>query len=345
MDSAWKSILQDSGASFGDEGALQGFDEAGSPDPDKGSVLFALTHTGLICVAGEDAQSFLQGQLTNDVRQVGPQHSQLSAYCSTKGRALALGRLFMRADGAYYLRLPAEIVEPTLKRLRMFVLRAQVTIEPCASDLVSVGYAGPQAAAELTEVLGAVPDLPDAVRHTGHISILRLPGPVPRFELIGPVEEMEPTWTRLRAQAAMGGPALWRLLDVRAGVPMVYPATVDAFVPQMMNLQLIGGVSFRKGCYAGQEVVARMQYLGKLKRRMYRARLSGAAPQPGDEVYAAGEAQSAGKVVDAQPAPEGHVELLAVLQIASAGAELHVGAPDGPRLELLPLPYALPEEP
>jgi hypothetical protein len=135
---------------------------------------------------------------------------------------------------------------------------------------------------------------------------------------------------------------VWDWLDIMAGIPGVHPETSDAFVPQMANLEIVGGVNFKKGCYPGQEIVARMQYLGKLKQRMYRARFEGnTQPHPGDSIFAPDfPGQSAGTVVAAQPAPDNGFDLLAVIQISSAEAgELHLGSETGPKLSLQNLPY------
>jgi hypothetical protein len=168
-------------------------------------------------------------------------------------------------------------------------------------------------------------------------------GARPRALALVPPGEAAALWERVRGAARPVGLDPWRLTEVQAGVPEVLPENADAFVPQMVNLNLIDGVSFTKGCYSGQEVVARMQYLGKLKRRMYRARVDVAEPPaPGTDLHAPGQPgdQAVGRVVSAVPAPGGGVELLAVVQIETAeSAPLHLGAVDGPRLELLDLPY------
>jgi hypothetical protein len=146
----------------------------------------------------------------------------------------------------------------------------------------------------------------------------------------------------------VAGPDFWALLDIRAGLPTVYDQTAEAFVPQMANLQLVEGVSFTKGCYTGQEVVARMQYLGKLKRRMYLARIAAAdVPPPGTDLYAPGSesGQGTGKVVDARRAPAGDIEALVVVETGSAETgDVRLGGPDGPPLTFSPLPYPLPAD-
>jgi len=300
-----------------------------------------LSHLGLIRAAGNDLRGFLQGQLTNDINQVSPELAQLSSYLSPKGRMLGSFWIFQRGD-ELYLQLPAERLEAILKRLRMFVLRAQVALEDASGELARFGIAGDCAA----EMLPFAPSAEKAAVTRDDITIVRLPADRPRFELIGPPTALAGLWSRLSDRATQTGPDFWRLLDIRAGIPTVFADTVEAFVPQMANLQLIGGVSFTKGCYTGQEVVARMQYLGKLKRRMYRAHTDSVArPAPGTEVFSpSSEAgQGVGRIVDAAPSPDGGFEALTVLQIGSAdGGDLRLHDAGGPSLELLGLPYAFP---
>jgi folate-binding protein YgfZ len=308
-----------------------------------GDVLADLSHTGLIKASGEDAVTFLQGQLTNDVQMLSEQRSQLAAYCSPKGRVLVLLRLFKRGE-ALYLMLPSSLIEPTLKRLRMYVLRSKVTLQDASAAFIHIGCSGPGAAMALPDLVGAIPPRVDEVIQTGALTILRVPGIHPRFEVLGEdLPAMQTLWTGLSVRAAQVGANPWRLLDIGAGVPQVYAETQEAFVPQMMNLDPLNAISYRKGCYTGQEIVARTHYLGKLKRRMYRAMIaSAAAVAPGTEVFTPEGGESVGKVVEATPSPEGGQELLAVLQIESAQAgELRLGSAEGPRLRLLELPYSV----
>ncbi|HOP18404.1 MAG TPA: folate-binding protein, partial [Gammaproteobacteria bacterium] len=237
---------------------------------------------------------------------------------------------------------PADRLPGILKRLRMFVLRAQVTLEDASGELARFGITGSCAA----DLLPFAPGADKATATRDDITVIRLPGERPRFEIIGPVSALAPLWSKLSETATQTGPDFWSLMDIRAGVPNVFEDTVEAFVPQMANLQLIGGVSFTKGCYTGQEVVARMQYLGKLKRRMYLAHITDTQrPAPGAEVFSPSSesGQGAGRIVDAAPSPDGGFDVLAVLQISSAEAgdvRLHDAA--GPVLELRPMPYDLP---
>ena len=324
----------------------QGFLASRTPVPGfPASAICDLSHLGLIRARGEEAAKFLQGQLTNDTRLIASDHAQLTAWCSPKGRMTAIFLAFQR-DADLYLQLPAARLDPVLKRLRLYVLRSKVELADASAELVRVGLAGDCVAVALRN---AVPAKPLVVARSGGLTVIRLPGDVPRVEVLGPVDEMSPLWQRAEAAGAAAANAdWWALQDIRAGVPTVYEPTVEAFVPQMANLQLVDGVSFTKGCYTGQEVVARMQYLGKLKRRMRYAYVAAPVrPGPGDDLWAPGSesGQGAGKVVDARPAPDGGSELLAVIETASAAAgEVRLGGPDGPLLDFRPLPYALPED-
>lgn len=296
---------------------------------DGACLLSPLAEMGLIRVTGEDARDFLQGQLTNDIREVTPEKAQLSAYCTPKGRMLGLFLVFQHED-ALYLQLPRERLEPVLKRLRMFVLRARVTLEEAGDDLVAVGLSGGDCGPWL-------PEGPFARSQRGGVTLIRVPGEVPRALLVGGADETIHLLQGLEKDVTLAEPDPWSLLDIRAGLPRVVEATAEAFVPQMCNLDLLGGISFTKGCYTGQEVVARMKYLGQLKRRMYRARLDGACPEPGEALHSPSSrsAQGAGKVVSAAPSPDGGCELLVVAEIAVAEAgDLWLG---DNRLETQPL--------
>jgi folate-binding protein YgfZ len=210
-----------------------------------GNAIFDLRHFALISVHGDDAEDFLQGQLTNDVGEVTATRAQLSAWCSPKGRVLTCFLVF-RHDGRLLLQLPDTLLEQTLKRLRMYVLRAKAILESADDSLARFGLVGEDAASCLRDLLGDLPEHADDVRRFEHVTIIRLRGGRPRYEIVGA-----------------------QLLDIEAGIANIGPDTSDSFVPQMINLDRIGGVSFTKGCYVGQEIVARTQHLGRIKRRMY----------------------------------------------------------------------------
>lgn len=347
MKAEWKTFLANAGAEFDAGGKVLSF---GNPERERevalsGNVFADLSHHSLVAVHGEDAREFLQNQFSNDLRKVDYGHSLLNAYCSPKGRMLANFRVFQHGD-TLYLRMPSAMVEATVKRLRMYVLRSRVTFEDTVDTFVAIGLSGPGAEDELARTTGlAVPGEIDAVIHNDHLLIIRVPGIHPRFELYAGFDAACKVWNALNVDCAPIGASAWNLLEIQAGLPTVYPETAEAFVPQMANMQLVDGVSFKKGCYPGQEVVARMQYLGKLKRRMYLARAqSSAAPVIGQDLFdAGGDEQSIGKVVDAEPHPDGGYALLAVVQIVSAEqGDVRLGTRDGPALAYQALPYPFP---
>lgn len=346
MNSQWQEFLAAQGAQMLADGSVRFPGVGDSSLGESGDcVLFDLSHLGLIAVTGADAESFLQGQLTNDIRELSGTHTQLSSHCSPKGRMLASFRV-LRLGDSIYLQLPRERLPDTLKRLRLYVLRAKVTLEDASERLIRIGIAGNCAQAALALKGLAIPERDEDLATTEGVSVLRLPSPTPRFELIGPVDALTGLWSALAQVTAPGTPDLWALHDIRGGIPNVYTQTVDAFVPQMVNLQLIDGVSFSKGCYTGQEVVARMQYLGKLKRRMYWAEVeTDSPPNPGDTLHAptSTSEQATGRVVDARAAGPGRYELLAVVEIDVAEAgEVRLGE-RGPILRLRPPPYGFPQ--
>ena len=341
MNSRWKAFLDSQSAGSDQDPATRS-----DGDTDLRCILADLSHLGLIRVGGEDARDFLQGQFTNDIREVSDSHYQLSSYCTPKGRMLANFLLFERA-GDFYLQMPRETLPAVLKRLPMFVLMSKVSIEDHSDELVRIGLAGACAESLLGKRFDSLPGSTGQTHQEQGITLLRLAGAEPRFELISGPEEIIELWRQLSATALPVDPDHWALLDIRAGIPTVYGATIEAFVPQMTNMHSIDGVSFTKGCYTGQEVVARMKYLGKLKRRMYLARVSSdSPPQVGEELFSTGSqsGQGAGKIVDARPSPDGGYELLAVVEISRAEAnDLHLGGIEGPQLEFLDLPYSLEE--
>lgn len=300
------------------------------------TVVVPLAHLGVFRAAGAECDSFLQNQLSNDVRELANGRAQLSSYNSPKGRVLDLPTL--RRDGdAVLLETRAETLPATLKRLRMFVLRSKVTMEDASASQPALGLAGPGAAALLAQAGLPVPEQDWALAAGDGIDVLRRPGAAPRFSLHAAPPRLEALWHMLSAAARPAGTARWRLLDILAGLPAIRPETADHFVAQMLNLDRLGGISFSKGCYPGQEIVARMHYLGNLKRRMFLGYTEAAEVPPGTAIHVAGEAQAAGEVVESAPHPQRGRALLAVLQLSQAGAELRLGGADGAALVVEPL--------
>ncbi len=222
----------------------------------------------------------------------------------------------------------------------MYILRSKAEAKDVSADYIIIGLAGAQAAAAARPLFDQIPSTPLTLTTARDASLLRLD--TQRFQIIAPLAGAHEFDDAIGKSAALADPDFWDWLDIRAGIPFIMPATQEQFVPQMANLDLIGGVSFTKGCYPGQEIVARMHYLGRLKQRMYLANLpAAAAPKPGDKLYSSSLGdQAAGMIVNAAPAPAGGHDVLAVMQIASAErADVRWRSLDGPRLELMELPY------
>lgn len=273
---------------------------------------------------GPDVDGFLQGQLSNDLRRLSASRAQLSSYSNPKGRMLAVLHLLRWGD-AVLLEVHRSVAEATLKRLRMFVLRSKVTLEDAGlSALGLIGGDAPQAL-DLP-----VPQQPlDCLEHDGLLVLRRL-GALPRYSVHGPAARI----AGFCAQQPGGRFEDWKRAELQAGVPTVYPETRELFVPQMANLDVLGGISFDKGCYTGQEIVARLHYLGQLKRRMFLSHVDAREVRPGTAIYdRAGDAQAVGEVVDAVE-DAGRMLLTAVLQMSHAGSEqLLLGSTEGPVLD------------
>ncbi len=340
MNSEWQTFLAEQGVTG--EGAAGEQHPLQLPE----AALCDLSSLGLVVIDGEDALPFLQGQLTNEVRQLPTNQWGVGAYCSPKGRMIADFRILRLAERVV-LQLPAATQALLLKRLPMFVLMAKVKIAEASAELTSFGAWGDAVGDALRAQLGELPSEPGALLAWEGGAILRLAGEPSRWLLVGQSHTLQPLWQAVAPVATITGFDSWQLLEIRAGYPSIQAATSEAFVPQMCNLQLLGGISFTKGCFVGQEVVARMKYLGKLKRRMYYATVTcEQRPQPGDELFSAASSsgQGAGSVVVAAPSPAGGYELLVVCEIAAfEQGTLHLLGQDGPLLTLRPPPYGFEE--
>ncbi len=345
MASDWKQFLSVMGARFEGEKVT----DFGAPELERaqalyGNIIADLSHYGLIEVAGKEAEAFTQAQFTSDIRQVSDKLSQLSAWCTAKGRVLALFRVFRRAE-AYYLMLPMELLETTLRRLRMYILRSEVTVNEASSGLVRTGLAGSGIEPLLAERFNEFPSAPNACASQENHTLLRIPGSSPRFIIISEPEAAQRLWLELQKHVTLVGARAWALLDIMAGIPTVTPKLSEEFLPQMLNLEALGGLSYTKGCYPGQEVIARLKYRGQLKRCLYLGRSdTESLPEPGDELFCQGteERQGIGKVVSAAPHPGGGIALLAVIEISAAHeGNLRLCTPEGPAITLQPLPYSL----
>jgi len=301
-----------------------------------GAIVARLPGTAFLDVAGPDARAFLQGQFSNDVEALSPGMAQWTTYNSPKGRMLATPLLWRRpGEDGFRMAIAADLAEPIRKRLTMFVLRSKVTIAVAALEAVGVG--GPGAVAAVRSALGA------------EVSPLRVV-PVDGGEAVGlpdgrvllAAPAADPWISRLAVAATRADELAWRWLAIRAGVVDVRLATQEKHIAQAANWEVVGGVSFTKGCYPGQEIVARVQHLGFLKERAHPFHVDAPAPDANTRIYLAGTDQTAGLVVDAVAVPSGGSDLVAVVHLVALEGDLRLGAADGPALERLPLPYTLP---
>lgn len=290
------------------------------------AVASPLSRYALLGISGEDASAFLQGQLTCDVHKVTPVSARFGGYCTPQGRLLATFLLTWSPDG-YRMLLAADLVDAIAARLRKFVMRSRVRIDR-ESGLRAAGIGGPQSAAAIGRAVGPAPMREmEAVLYSS-TTLVRLPRAL--FVTLTPEADMPALWSALAREARPAGWAAWEWLQVHAGIAWISAATQDQFIPQMAGLDAIGGVSFDKGCYPGQEIVARTHYLGEVKRRLRHGHTEAPAA-PGDLLVADGQTRAV--VVNAAPSPRGGHDLLAVVQDA-AGQQLALRSEDGPAVAL-----------
>ncbi len=289
-----------------------------SPITMQQAVLIDISHLGLIRVEGQDAEKFLQGQFTNDVRQVKPHHSQLSAWCTPQGRVIVNFQLLHR-ENAYYLLLPANSIPTVLKRLQMFVMRSAVKLSDASETLAKFCVAGDTAAQLLSDTLHCQPpeNIDDCVT-VNEFTLLKMRSVTPCYVLISPPESAIQQWQTLTAVAQPHSQDYWHVLTALAGVGWIDSDLTELFVPQMLNLQALFAINFKKGCYTGQEIVARMQYLATLKRRLFLAKCSGVMPQVGEELLENGaKDKEVGKIIRVAAQSAAEYLVLAVAAIDS----------------------------
>jgi len=348
MNPAWREWLQSAGAhiegdvvqSFGDP---QGELEAAS----KGSVIADLSHLGLLDCVGQESEAFLQGQLSCDVQAIGPSSSGYGSHCTPKGRMAAnflIWRLPSDASQGFRIALSRSVVAAAAKRLSMYVLRSKVKVSDVSDSIMLLGVAEGGVAAESDSIFAGLLPLSTRQLDGGGTAIALSGG---RFLVAVPVEAAPAMWSSLSGTRRPVGTPCWEWLDIRDGIPLITARTQEQFLPQMTNLELLGGVSFKKGCFTGQEVVARTQHLGKVKRRMYLAHLDLAdnetLPAPGDELFSDDiPGQASGMIVNAQAAPGGGYDLLVVThQSSRESSTVHWSTADGPVMHFADLPYAV----
>lgn len=298
----------------------------------------AMQAPGVLAVSGEDAVTFLQGQATCDMNLISESKSNLGAFCNPKGRVISLFRVVRMAE-VFYLLMPAELLPQVQKKLQMYVMRSKVLLQDVSEQFCFLGIVG-DCAAQMNQLTGVV--LPETVNDAisgEEQCVIRVHGETKRYCLMAPLESAKMFWTSLVESGQFGacGSDEWEQLEVAAGVPIVCEATREAFVPQMLNLDQLDGISFKKGCYTGQEIVARSHYLGKLKRRLFRLRGNeGEMPVVGAAMYGNPQQpeQSIGQVIRVAGKVNDY-DLLAVLQMEFAEGEVRLSGPEGVLLDIV----------
>jgi len=300
------------------------------------TVLCDLSHLGLLQIEGADAFTFLQGQVTNDVKQLDGHRAHYTGYCNPKGRLLALFLAFSHQNHVH-LQMPKTLIESVAKRLKMYVMRSKVEIQDVSESVIKIGLNGPNATESLSTLFTVIPQNAYELVTLDNTVIVKLPGDKPRFEIFTDIGNAPAIWNTLSQAAKTVDASYWEWLEIQAGIPEVYPSTQEEFVPQMLNLDLLDGINFKKGCYTGQEIVARTHYLGTIKRRTQLAHIN-TRPNVGDDVLN-GNQESIGKIVRCAPAPNNGYDVLAELRLESmeAGQLLVEGNP----LSIQQLPYKI----
>lgn len=339
----WEEFLSGQGAVI-ENGDTRGFAPHWQSNALQTGFVAPLTDLGLILVTGEDAGSFLHNQLSNDVEHLNATDVRRAAYCTPKGRMLA-SFLYWKNEQGIILQLSRPLQPALQKRLQMFVLRAKAKLLDSNPEQVVLGLGGAAAAGVLQNWFPQLPASVNTQVSNASGSLLRLPDAEQqaRFQWITSPELAQQAWPTLSGQLQVVNTAAWRLTDIQAGIAIILPATQEQFVPQMVNFELIGGVNFKKGCYPGQEIVARSQYLGKLKRRMGLVRIAAEHVLPGTEIFHSDDAsQPCGMVVNAEQEQAGSSLALVEMKLSDQEeGKLHLASVTGTELALLPLPYEI----
>lgn len=281
-----------------------------------------LSALGFIAISGIDAKKFLQGQVTCDLNDINPQQTRLGAHCTPKGRIQFTFRLFVFHD-TYYLRLPIAMIDIALAALKKYGVFFKITLEKVANDWMGIGLSGHHVEKFLRNSIGSIPGEISQCHASEDLLIVRLPGPFPRFEIYGTKAAITNLWESCQKQVKKVGWQAWELFDIMAGIPTILPETSNLFTPHEISYQLINGVSFEKGCYTGQEIVARMHYLGKLKSKLQRVHIDSSELKPGAKLVN-NESRQVGTIVNvAQDATKGF-QALANIENAALDKDIYL---------------------
>ncbi len=343
MNNDWKNYLLSQDATFTEDAAFRFNDEAADNlKTDSTDIICDLSQFNTLVVAGKDASEFMQGQFTNDVEQVNEECSQLNAVCNNKGRMITNFRLFSY-EGNYFLSVKNSLVERCIEHLQNYIMRAEVVIQDVSEQLIHLGVSGNNSEKLLSPFIENIKVETDSVSYNENYVAIRAAGKNPRYEIFCSLDNAKKLWESIAKKADVVNSSCWDYLNIQNGLPFISSDTSEEFVPQMANMELINGVSFEKGCYTGQEIVARMHYLGKLKKRCYKVHTdSENKPAAGDKLFAenARAGQNTGMIIQAEKNPASGYDALAVIQIADTESNLFLNNADGPGVTVKDLPYS-----
>ncbi|MHB1947940.1 MAG: CAF17-like 4Fe-4S cluster assembly/insertion protein YgfZ [Gammaproteobacteria bacterium] len=287
------------------------------------NMIAELSQRGLLRVAGKDALKFLQGQLTCDLTEITATQTRLGAHCNPQGRMISLFRLFWFQD-AYYLQMPQNLLPIATAALKKYAVFFKVSLDDVSSDFKQMGYSGPG--------LKFFPIGVDEAAESSDVLIMRVQGMTPRYEIIG--KEQAVNELKQQLNVSTQPETAWKCLDIQNRIPAIYPETCEKFLPHELNLPKLNGVSFKKGCYTGQEIIARMEYRGKLKKNLYRARVETPnIPLLDGDIYL--QKEPIGSIVDVCQVGYNIFELLVIASCDLATAVLSLDTEQKYNLEIL----------
>ena len=335
----WLSFLSQQGATL-TNGLVNAFGETASSYPALSATLTDLGDWGVLALEGADSKRFLQGQSTSDTEQLNAETALPGAICNAKGRMLSSYLAVEATTDTLLLVMHRPLVATTIDNLGKYAAFFKTTLSDVSADYRLLGLSGPDCEAKLQQQFAVIPTAVNQLCINKDGLLLRVSAQ--QFLVIVSANNAEGLWQQLSQSFTPTGPGYWQLHAIRAGLAAVQLETAEQFVPQMLNLQATGAVNFKKGCYTGQEIVARMQYLGKLKRRTYRVILdTSERPKPATEIYASASNKLVGNVLMAAPADEQSTEILAVLHEDQAEASSFIIDGETISVSIAELPYSL----
>ncbi len=354
LDPTWQSFMTEQGAQFTDDARIETF---GHAEIERylikhGPVVTSLAHQGLLKVSGSEASTFLQGQLTSDVNQVSDTHAQLSSYCDPQGNVLAVFLIF-KYKGDFYLSFDSSLKESIQKRLSMFVLRSDVQITDASQELIHIGFGGEFGDLDIQRRLETKVK---EVYEAGHVAaegmedvfVVKVPGPYHKYDLFGPVEQIKQAWSKLRDNSDVTNTQDWNLLNIAAGVPEITSATTGKLTAQFLNLDKLDAINFKKGCFPGQEIIARIHYRGKVTKRMLRVRLEETLELAAGDTLTLKDNNGKNhnlEIINANPDILGGTRCLAIGTLKSLGSvEGNLMSESGQPAIIEPLPYSITED-